>query len=419
MRIPSDPAPVQPSFYSTITGTGRSHLATTNPDQLIRTQEESSSCGCNLFEYLKSLFESFFSFVGSFLFSSSSPINANTQQINDPPSHQDEQLQLLQTCACESSPSISTNLSHRFSNPNKLFAYNQLTANAPSNALDCQFSKYALNDHQTVANSLLFSHQAPAAIHRDTAFLYDASTPAQKHWFPNFADQNLFGYAFGPLLAQDELQVLEHPALYHLKLKLEQEGINRLAGNEIALIEGALRLGHLDMQTPLASGYTLYGNYFAYASQDQIASKLTTFNSPHHSNIFAMAAPHISTHLAHQPYQKDHLEQLFYRAYTAFSAAKEKSGSNCETCVHTGNWGAGAFGNDAKTVALIQLAAARLAQVNLFYYPLNNAHDFVAAQNLLHQIEQENPQLTVDAFLNHLTENASPYQLLYGVGNGT
>lgn len=30
-------------------------------------------------------------------------------------------------------------------------------------------------------------------------------------WYVNFADRNLFGYYGGTLLAQDELQVLEHP----------------------------------------------------------------------------------------------------------------------------------------------------------------------------------------------------------------
>lgn len=44
-------------------------------------------------------------------------------------------------------------------------------------------------------------------------FKYPDSSQTVHHWHPNFADKHLFGYYGGNLLAQDELQVLEHPIL--------------------------------------------------------------------------------------------------------------------------------------------------------------------------------------------------------------
>ena len=48
-------------------------------------------------------------------------------------------------------------------------------------------------------------------------FGYNSSTPKIRHWHPNFADKHLFGFYGGNLLAQDELQVLEHPILGSLR----------------------------------------------------------------------------------------------------------------------------------------------------------------------------------------------------------
>ena len=135
-----------------------------------------------------------------------------------------------------------------------------------------------------------------------------------------------------------------------------------------------------------------------------------------------MAAPHI-TGLSGQPYQKQVLEQLFYPSYVAFSAAKKRS-EEALCIIHTGNWGAGAFGNDPKAVALIQIAAAHLAGVDeLRYYPMSSAAAFQEATQMFEGIctyfaDSGNP-MTVDAFLSHIEEKAKEFDLLYRIGNGT
>jgi hypothetical protein len=88
--------------------------------------------------------------------------------------------------------------------------------------------------------------------------------------------------------------------------------------------------------------------------------------------------------------------------------------------IHTGNWGAGAFGNDPKTVHLIQLAAARFAGIDqIDMYPLNQQNELQAAIQLFNQIETQFPQMKVGEFLAHLASNAHPYNLKYKQSNGT
>jgi hypothetical protein len=229
-----------------------------------------------------------------------------------------------------------------------------------------------------------------------------------------------------PLFAQDELQVLEHPGLYHLKAALDKSDpqlkLGILNKCEIALITNVDRLGALDTKTTLSStGKTLYGNGFRDASQEDVASCLTKFDTPHPSNILAMAAPRISKTLFNKPYTKAHLEELFYTAYVGFRAIKEKDGA-ASTVLHTGHWGAGAFGNDRKTVAIIQIAAARLAGLEeVRYHNLGDPKSLQEGLEILIQIEDAHPDLllTVDQFLTHLADNAATYGLRYQMGNGT
>ncbi len=321
--------------------------------------------------------------------------------------------------SCQVPTHLGTDISGHFWNANKRFAYHYLLEGAHPDALHFEFTKYALDDTEPVNAAPLFAANPPTVREIEGTFLYDPSTQESKHWVANFADSNLFGYAFTGLLAQDEIQILEHPSLYHLKLHLTNQGMSQLRGNQIALVEGVQRLGNLDTQTPLPSGRSLYGNNFAGATQEQIVSRLTRFENPHSSNLFCMAAPHIPSDLHNQPYQRRHLERLFYHSYTAFSAIKEKSQS-AQSIIHTGNWGCGAFGNDAKTVALIQLAAARAAGIHeIRYYSLGSHQAFQEAQQLFNQIAQQNNAFTVTEFLDHLVHNAEAYGLRYGLGNGT
>ena len=306
---------------------------------------------------------------------------------------------------------------HRLTNPNKIFVYNQLVGNrSVGNPVTVQ--TLGLNDPHSLDPLEAFPAHRPTFGLINGPFLYDASTAQTVHWTANFADSHLFGFCDGPLLAQDELQVLEHPALAHVKNALPA-GQRILRPYEAALFQNVPRLGALDTTTPLANHQTLYGNNFSRATQQDIQSHLVRFENPVLSNIFAIAAPHIASNLVGQPYQKRDLESLFYTFYNASKGMKETCLGK-RVVVHTGNWGAGAFGNDPKTVHLIQLAAARCAGIDeIRMYPMSNQAELLAARLLLNQIEQQNPQMTIGQLLDHLTTHAATYGLTYQAGNGT
>ncbi len=305
--------------------------------------------------------------------------------------------------------------SHKITNPNKQFVYNQLVQGR-SVGDQITVRKRGINPH-SLEKEILFTPTKPQITSVNGCFTYEASTADTVHWTANFADKNLFGYCGGPLLAQDELQVLEHPALAHVKNGLPSN-MRTLEPTDAVLLQNVPRLGALDTGTPLPNGHTLYGNYFAAASQGEILSRLTRFDHPVSSNIFAIEAPHVSPALKNQPVQRKDFARLFFAFYNAAYSIKAICGQ--KVVMHSGNWGTGAYGNDHKTSYLMQLAAARFARTDeLRMYPLGFQNEFEAAKQLLDQIERKYPNMTIGGFLDHLAENAAHYGLRYKVGNGT
>ncbi len=307
--------------------------------------------------------------------------------------------------------------SQHLSNMNKIFVYTQLSQGRTVGD-QVRAQKFSLNDPDSLKSAAAFPAARPQVVTSAGGFQYPASTADTIHWTANFADSRLFGFCEGPLLAQDELQVLEHPALAHIKSALPSD-LKTLSGYDAALFQNVPRLGSLDTTTPFPDGHTLYGNRFAAATHDQILARLQLLNPPTSSNIFAIAAPHVPFGMANQPYQKKDIDALFFTAYNAFHAIKESSPGK-KVVAHTGNWGAGAFGNDLKTVHLLQLAAARFAGIDeIRMHPMSSQAELQAARQLLDQIERQFPQMTIGQFIDHLTANAASYQLTYKTGNGT
>lgn len=50
-------------------------------------------------------------------------------------------------------------------------------------------------------------------VHQNGFFSYPSSTEGRIEWHVNFAHEDIFGFYGGPLFAQDEMQVAEHPIL--------------------------------------------------------------------------------------------------------------------------------------------------------------------------------------------------------------
>ena len=292
----------------------------------------------------------------------------------------------------------------------KAFCYKKLTIDDPVDE-KVDFTKVNLSkkEKEKIANQSLFINSKTNIASKEGPFSYDKSTEKNEHWTANFADKDLFGYAHTNLLAQDELQVLEHPGMYHLINALSSDS-KSLNNDDIALVKGVKRKGELK---------NIYGNQFQAASEKVIDENLTKIENPHESNIFAIVAPKAKASDQNKPYTKSDLEKLFYRALNAFEAIK-KQAKGKEVTIHTGNWGAGAFGGSVKVAALCQMVAAKKANVdNFIFYPMDKKQDFEEAEKIFEKIQKENKDMKVDEFLDYLHQNAKSFNLLYGASNNT
>ena len=91
-------------------------------------------------------------------------------------------------------------------------------------------------------------------------------------------------------------------------------------------------------------------------------------------------------------YSLEEIEYILATAFTGFTAARfesapENSSASAELVVHTGFWGCGAFGGNRVLMALLQLLAARLSQIDQLIFhthlPAGSAA-FQQAKEILH-----------------------------------
>lgn len=186
-------------------------------------------------------------------------------------------------------------------------------------------------------------------------------------WHLNFADPNLFFAYGGALLAQDELQAAEHPALGCVREALLAEGQPAVTEEELrptpVLVTGVERRCEImTAPTPQRPG-GLYGNRFAAAPVDDVREAVRVIVPPTRTNLIAIAAPGGGS----GPYSRKDIEQVLVTAYTGFAAAAIESralwpGTPVE--VRTGFWGCGAFGGNRHVMTLLQLLAAQLAGID-------------------------------------------------------
>ena len=203
----------------------------------------------------------------------------------------------------------------------------------------------------------------------DGPFRYDDSPTAppaptdRAVWYPNFADYDLFGYWDGPLLAQDELQVAEHPILAAVRAAMLDEGPStRTVDTDFnptpITIEGAERRCAIDVMPHPDRPAGLYGNRFARASVDAVRAATVRIDPPTLTNIVAMAAP-VGGRGAYTTAQ---IDWILTAAHTAFAATVAASGGR-PVRLHAGFWGCGAFGGNRVLMALLQLVAAASAGI--------------------------------------------------------
>jgi hypothetical protein len=254
-------------------------------------------------------------------------------------------------------------------------------------------------------------------------FVYgEPAPPGTMHWHVNFAMADCFGAYAGPLLAQDELQVLEHPALGSLREAATAEGFSLLCLEEgrptPVLVSGVERRGELDTRPAPACPSGLYGNHFARAAQDSVLAALSRIEPPTTSNLIAIEAPSYGS----GTYEREEVALILSTAYSGFRAAvleaarlAEQQGSRPRTIVHTGFWGGGAYGGNRELMALLQLVAAELAGIDeLLFYSVDEpgAATFAAARGRYEA-------LPTSSTVTQVLETVTSFGYEWGVSNGT
>lgn len=239
-------------------------------------------------------------------------------------------------------------------------------------------------------------------------------------WHLNFADPHLFIAYGSALLAQDELQVLEHPALGSLREALLAAQLPAVTEENTrptpVLVAGVERRCVLDTSPDLDRPQGLYGNHFAKAPLAAIKSALRILSPPTRTNIIAMAAP-----VGRGRYSRAQLGGILLTAYTAFAAAAQISrrlwpGAAVE--VRTGFWGCGAFGGNRTVMILLQLLAARLAQLDrLIVYSVTQSGvlDYESGVSALRSLLAAS---SLDPAIADLLQQVEERGYLWGVSDG-
>eukprot|EP01006_Ploeotia_vitrea_P025042 TRINITY_DN57848_c0_g2_i1.p1 TRINITY_DN57848_c0_g2~~TRINITY_DN57848_c0_g2_i1.p1 ORF type:complete len:355 (+),score=37.75 TRINITY_DN57848_c0_g2_i1:42-1106(+) len=264
----------------------------------------------------------------------------------------------------------------RFSNRNKRLVLSLLPA------LDCvahptvHFSRWLSSDVPVPEKFPSgFSEFQDRISSQPGFFDYKPTQPElQTHhdWWPNFADSDLFGFWDSPLLAQDELQVLEHPILSCIKRALSSQ--SHTSEHARGFTTGYLRGGQsspvLVMNVPRQCEINtvagnLYGNNWSHASDHTVRQFTKVFQKEavHDTHLYCIVAPSNGF----WNYSQSTIDNTFLTAYTAFAAAKKQSDkAGKKVVIHAGYWGCGAFGGNPVVMSGLQLLAAHLVGVDKF-----------------------------------------------------
>lgn len=274
-------------------------------------------------------------------------------------------------------------------------------------------------DFETVAAQLAATDVMPLPGY------YDYAGETAGVWHVNFADPTLFVAYGSRLLAQDELQCCEHPALASIREALRAERL--VAKTEDngrptpILIAGVERRITLETAPDLVAGrpYGLYGNRFGVADPKTIREAVRAHQPAPTSNLIAIAAP-----VGRGEYTRAQIDHVVFTAVTGFAAAVEETariwpGAPCE--VRTGFWGCGAFGGNRELMTMLQILAARLAGVvRLKFYAFDDAGraDFEAGARALDKVLARALSAN-DPGLPALLERIADLDYAWGTSNGT
>ena len=257
---------------------------------------------------------------------------------------------------------------------------------------------------------------------REDFFTYDSSPQGGVDWHLNFANYDLFSAYGGPLFAQDEMQVAEHPVLASLRHGLLDAGLKPLAVEHgaptPALIMGVERRCRVATDPNSAEGRPggLYGNSFSRATEDVIRRATQAIEPATISNIIAIEAPSYGA----GRYTREQIEFVLATALTGFSAAiiesRDKVSPNVQTTVHTGYWGCGAYGGNQELMPLLQLIAACGSGVNtLVFHSGPDSTGYDKSLGMLEELLPDDQEISLDKLLSQIEDMGFEW----GVSDGT
>jgi hypothetical protein len=249
-----------------------------------------------------------------------------------------------------------------------------------------------------------------------------AAAGGEAEWHMNFADARLFVAYGSSLMAQDEMQVAEHPVLGSLREALRARGPEPMTrgdwgGPTPVTVTGVQRRCAIETSPDAAAGHPrdLYGNAFALASEQEVRAATRPLLPPTLSNVLAMAAPAGGR----GPYARSELQGVLDTAYSGFAAARRESealaGAGRRTNVHTGFWGCGAFGGNRTVMTVLQAMAADLAEVDLVFHAGKGDGVAVATEALEEYSRILDATHEVARILDELGRRRHPW----GTSNGT
>jgi len=197
----------------------------------------------------------------------------------------------------------------------------------------------------------------------------DPKSPDEMCWYLNFADPHMFTAYDSDLFAQDEIQTLEHPLLASLMLTLAGTGGTDLRPLTVEggqptpwIFENVPYWIKVDTTPVDEDGVTqsIYGNNFADSDYLLLRRAITVNDDPlARNNIIAMAAPYPG----YGEYKSHEVWQMLSTVIAGFAPAVETAAGQ-RTVIHTGRWGAGAFGGSEELALCVQILGGRLCGVS-------------------------------------------------------
>jgi hypothetical protein len=344
-------------------------------------------------------------------------------------------------CHCEFDASmLITKYPAKLKNPNKKIVFEISCPPGATHSGTITFSRW----HQMpLPETLTRNDLCPRFDLREDYFTYETPPEERVDWHLNFAHYDLFCAYGGPLFAQDEMQVAEHPALASLRHALIDSGIKPLTVEDgiptPALIMGVERrcIVETNVDPVLGRLYGLYGNHFNRASEEVIRQATKVIEPPTISNILAMEALAYSTNqlpcLEILPfdmeasvygtapsirYTQQEIEFILSTAITGFSAAvreSKKNDSAIQVAIHTGFWGCGAYGGNRILMPLLQMIAACCSDLDIlvFHSPIDSM-EYYSAIDLLEKVLPIDQPVKV----NNLISQVESIGFEWGISDG-